>query len=231
MTPQPTRGSKLQPSTPLTLTGDWLTKPEYYATIQTGDVDGDGRDDVVARGPFGIRTWFYDRRGTGGWERYLPEGYPDFPGVAPTQEQPGTGQAAAYDKLNKLAEDTIPASTWRGVWASEARPDPTSLATCSATSRSPAGQLQQPDRARAPEVRVVRAACAACRCTNPFTAADWTAVVNELLAESHAALEVVSFFTAHELVTSMRQSLFIAEGAELPAIGDKLGLQAAANTP
>ena len=56
----------------------WLSHPEYYATIQVGDVDGDGRDDVVARGPSGIRTWFYDRRKTGGWERYLPDGYPAF---------------------------------------------------------------------------------------------------------------------------------------------------------
>ena len=74
---------QLQPSTPLALAGDpWLTHPEYYSTIQTGDVDGDGRDDVIARGPFGIRTWFYNRRGTGGWERYLPDGYPAFPGAS-----------------------------------------------------------------------------------------------------------------------------------------------------
>src|SRR5262249_35457828 len=43
----------------LGLTGDWLTNPEYYSTIQVGDVNGDGHADVVARGPFGIRTWFY----------------------------------------------------------------------------------------------------------------------------------------------------------------------------
>ena len=55
--------NRLRPTTPLALAADpWLTHPEYYSTIQTGDVDGDGRDDVVARGPFGIRTWFYDRR-------------------------------------------------------------------------------------------------------------------------------------------------------------------------
>ena len=59
---------QLPASPSLWLTGDWLTKPEYYATIRVGDVDGDGRDDVVARGPFGIRTWFYDRRGSGGWD-------------------------------------------------------------------------------------------------------------------------------------------------------------------
>ena len=58
--------SQLQPSTPLALASDpWLSHPEYYSTIQTGDVDGDGRDDVIARGPSGIRTWFYDRRKNG----------------------------------------------------------------------------------------------------------------------------------------------------------------------
>ena len=71
---------QLQPSTPLALAADpWLSHPEYYSTIQVGDVDGDGRDDVVARGPYGIRTWFYNRRGTGGWERYLPRATPPSP--------------------------------------------------------------------------------------------------------------------------------------------------------
>jgi hypothetical protein len=46
---------KFAPSTPLALNGDlWNQQPEEYGTIQVGDVDGDGRDDVVARGPFGI---------------------------------------------------------------------------------------------------------------------------------------------------------------------------------
>ena len=69
-------------------------------------------------------------------------------------------------------------------------------------------------------------------CTPParstgFTAADWTAVVNQMLAEIYAAGQVVSFFGD---LDSMRQSLFIAEGAELPAIGGNLGLQAAAGS-
>ena len=81
---------------PLALGSDpWLSHPEYYSTIQVGDVDGDGRDDVVARGPSGIRTWFYNRRKTGGWERYLPEGYPAFKTA---------GQQAAFTALTARAK-------------------------------------------------------------------------------------------------------------------------------
>ena len=71
--------SEAQPSMPLTLTNEWMTNPAYYSTIRVGDVDGDGRADVVVRGPYGIRTFFYNRRGTGGWESYLPGGYPRLP--------------------------------------------------------------------------------------------------------------------------------------------------------
>ena len=113
--------SKLQPSTPLALASDpWLTHPEYYSTIQTGDVDGDGHDDVVARGPAGIRTWFYNRRSTGGWERYLPEGYPDFPTRAcPAGVTGPCGQAAAYVALKGLAKTATGAPIpLREVWAS-----------------------------------------------------------------------------------------------------------------
>ena len=98
----------------------WLTHPEYYSTIQTGDVDGSGHDAVVARGPFGIRTWFYNRRGTGGWERYLPEGYPDFPvRPCPTGVTGPCGQQAAYAALQAQATANQGSSVpIREVWAS-----------------------------------------------------------------------------------------------------------------
>jgi hypothetical protein len=191
----------------------WLSHPEYFSTIQTGDVDGDGRDDVVARGPFGIRTWFYNRRGTGGWERYLPDGYPAFAG----------GQQAAFQALTALAktDGVIPetAASVRDVWASENAPQASDLQ-----------QLQQglvsianctgPGPGNPPSFQ----ACTPPANSSGFTAGDWTAVVNEMLAENYAASEVVAFFAQLE---SMRTSLFIAEGAELPAIGENLGLQVA----
>ena len=53
-------------------------------------------------------------------------------------------------------------------------------------------------------------------------------MVNELLSEAWAAQQVVTFYAELDAV---RQKLFIAEGAELPAIAGKLSLDAAANTP
>jgi hypothetical protein len=40
----------------------WGSDPSYYSTLQTGDAPGTGRQDtLIARGPYGIRTWFYGR--------------------------------------------------------------------------------------------------------------------------------------------------------------------------
>ena len=222
---------QLPASPSLKLTGDWLTKPEYYATIRVGDVDGDGRDDVVARGPFGIRTWFYDRRGSGGWERYLPEGYADFPGTATLPAQ-NTGQAAAYDKLNDLAKGDSHTPTLREVWAGEPTPDTTLLQKLQQDLPGPLlGNCSNQTVLEPPTYASCTPPPPPAGASNRFTADDWKAVVNEMLAESQAAIEVADFFTGTtNSLTSMRQSLFIAEGAELPAMGDKLRLQAAANT-
>jgi hypothetical protein len=207
---------QMNPTTPVTLNDpDVWGQPEHYWTFRAGDVDGDGRDEIIARGAYGIRTWFHDRRGTGGWERYLPPDYPGFTG----------GQADAFAKLTELAKagNYIPqdASSVRSVWTLENPPTANdlsninhaviSIAQCSG-SQSPAPPRYE-------------------KCTLPagatFSVADWTAVVNEVFAEIYAAQQVLSHFSN---LDSMRTSLFIGENAELPAIGSELGLQVAANT-
>jgi hypothetical protein len=116
---------QLQPTTPLQVNDDpWGTDPSYYATIQAGDITGSGHDALIARGPFGIRTWFYNRRGTGGWESYLSSGYPAFS---------TTGQQAAYTALNAQAsvQGAITGSehTIRDVWSGENPPAQSDLGT------------------------------------------------------------------------------------------------------
>ena len=204
-------------SHPLTLTGDWLTKPEYYSTIRVGDVDGDGRADVVARGPFGIRTWFYNRRGTGGWERYLDQGYPTTPG----------GKGLALAQLDAQARGiTAGAAHIRDVWTTANRPDMTVLTPL--TTNLPAAAVgncgNQGPVSFAPPVY---ASCVPPAGVNTagFTAADWTAAVNEMLREAYDAQQAVAYF---DQLDQIRSSVFESESGSLPAIGADLGLAGAA---
>ena len=216
------RWDQLQPSTPLALTGDWLKNPAYYSTIQVGDVDGDGRDDVVARGQFGIRTWFYDRRGTGGWERYLPGGYPDFPGT------PTSGQQGAFNKLNDLAlaKKAITTGKIRDLWTGENAPDqntPPFSTILTNLAGSDVGNCTGETILAPPTY----ASCAlpADMTGYSFTAAEWTAVVNELLSEAYLAQQVVAHFGDLETI---RQQVFEGQDGEMAAIGADLQLAAAA---
>ena len=221
---------KQLPASPaLALASDpWLSHPEYYSTIQTGDVDGDKREDVIARGPYGIRTWFYNRRGTGGWERYLADGYPAFPTRPCSAGVTGLcGRQAAYDALNSAYRTALTRTgAIRDVWTQENAPNPgfstdllTDLESPGIGNCSSAGGNQT---SLAPPQYT--------SCTPPpgstgFTQDEWTPVVNEILAEAFAADQVVGFFSD---LKGMRDDLFLQESAELPAIGGDLGLQAAA---
>ena len=55
-------------------------------------------DAVVARGPFGIRTWFYNLNGSGGWTSFKPQDVSSYPQYAGDQE-------AAWTELNTLFKD------------------------------------------------------------------------------------------------------------------------------
>jgi hypothetical protein len=196
----------LDPSTIGLAADPWLTHPEYYSTLQTGDVDGDGAHDVLVRGPYGIRTFFYDRRGTGGWERYLPEGYPDFEG----------GQANAYAALNADFGVTSIRSRWTQATEPHAD-DLLSLQNSLGTTCTGKADGDFPRYAS---------------CTPPgtpanYTADDWTTVINQLLAEVYYARQTTEWFGD---IGKLKDELFIQQNARLPAIDDDLALHVAAGS-
>jgi hypothetical protein len=216
--------TKLTPASPLDLGGDMWNKectspgscndPSYYSTIEVGDVTGSRHDAVIARGPYGIRTWFYDLHGNSGWTSWLPQdtsSYPQFTG----------GQANAFTELNSLAKPVLPlgAVTVRDVWTGENAPSPSSLAALRQAILGFAGC------AGATNGNPPYAACTPPAASSGFTGSDWTEVVNQVLTEIGWAQDADDYFAQLDTV---RQKLFIAQGAELDAIAGKLGLDGAA---
>lgn len=216
---------QLTTSTALTLADDpWGNDRSYYSTIETGDVDGDKRTDVIARGPYGIRTWFFNRRGTGGWERYLPDGgYPDFPCAGD-----GSCQKAAFAMLNQQAQGSIPGggTNLRDVWTGEAPPSQvnltnlesllTRIGNCTNVTRSNPTQYQT---------------CSPPPGSSGFTAADWTTVLNQMFAEVFSAGQVWSHFYDSAVGVQANWDHLVADQlARLPTIRDDLALAGPADT-
>ena len=204
----------------VSLTDDpWGSDPSYYGTLRLGDASGDGRQDtLIARGPYGIRTWFYGRPGQTGWSTYAPSGYPAFGGTQQTAYATANALPAVQAFLAPVGVTQI-----RQFWATENAPSAGSLAGLQSTLASAAGCSGEQTFAP-PQYQ---------SCTPPagstgFSAGDWKTVVNELLSEAWNAQQVVAFYAE---LDNIRQNLFIDEGAELPAIAGKLNLAAATNTP
>ena len=111
--------------------GDW-NRPEYYSTIQTGDVDGDGRAELHARGAAGMRGWEYE---DGAWQQ-LPNGpawsdaagwnQPQFYSTIQTGDVDGDGRAELL-ALNADALEvwTLGENGWQPLAGASLQGDPT----------------------------------------------------------------------------------------------------------
>jgi hypothetical protein len=87
---------------------------QYYGTIQTGDINGDGRDELLARNPHYLEAWRFDD--VTGWTQ-LPNGpawgdgvgwlYPQYYGTIQTGDISGDGGAEL------LGMDSSKVQAWR----------------------------------------------------------------------------------------------------------------------
>lgn len=74
------------------LADNYWDEAKNYTTIQTGDVDGDTKADLIARGRYGIRTWSYDKVIPNAWDNPVAFGFPAFTAV----------EADAYVAINNF---------------------------------------------------------------------------------------------------------------------------------
>src|SRR5262245_59949606 len=74
-TSPPTASPGVVSNPPWSDTGGW-NLPQYYSTIQLGDVNGDGKLELLARDSGGMETWAFDVA-TGQWQP-LSSGLPDW---------------------------------------------------------------------------------------------------------------------------------------------------------
>lgn len=140
--PGSTSGTMPSFSLPAWSDAQWSSR-SAYSTIQTGDIDGDGTDELIGRGPLGVEAFKFDRA-TGQW-------LPLYKKPSPALTDDGWNQPAYYttiqladvngdgaDELLARAADGLHA--WRfnpepGGW--EALPTLTELADAGGWGNSP----------------------------------------------------------------------------------------------
>jgi hypothetical protein len=187
------------------LMGDPWAKPKYYRTITTARLNPDSRArTLVARGPFGVRTWRLSKQ-TKSWTRYRP--YGDYPEL----------DEGALDRLSEFLG--IARGTVRDIYTEPGR-DP-SVDRLQGLQASIAAQCTPPPRSANPDQYE--------RCTPPpraggVSAATWTEVSNQIMAELYWARLVIDHFAA---LDDIQSSLFLDQSSQFPSMVADLKIESA----
>ena len=185
-----------------------------YGTIQTADIDGDGTSELLARGPFGIRTWRLTTSDTPQWSRYLVYGYPD-PAFA------DAGQQAAYEALGQalgVPDNDIRTNADNGYGNPDAVPPNTDNIKLWNRFLS---QLEANCSGQLTDTPPSYASCALPSGSSGFTADDYTAVSNEIIAE---LFYLNQYFPFHDSLQNLKTKVWDTDLPELDAIAADLKL-------
>jgi hypothetical protein len=187
------------------LTEQWA-RQKYFRTITTARLHPDSRArSLVARGPYGVRTWrFKEGGGAGSWGRYRPYGnYPELDG----------------DALDRLSEFLrIARGTVRDVYTEPGR-DPSvdrlQGLQGSIAARCSGARSANPDQYE--------------RCTPPpgaegISEATWTEVSNQIIAELYWARQVIDHFAA---LDDIQSRLFLDQSSQFPSMVADLKIESA----
>ena len=199
--------TKLASATPALADDPWA-EAQHYATIQTGDTDGDGHAELLGRGSFGMRTFAWDEARKA-FRR--PRPYGDFPAFT------GEAERAAYAALGQFLLGR--AAEFRH--ATYAGPAET---ITEATLDRYRGRLTERC-----DVTTLQAAGARpplyADCTPPpgsgVDTTAWTTVTNQIVAELYAAAGVVAHFTSLDTILT---KLYQDQQGTLPALDAELKL-------
>ena len=187
----------------------WAQGAEYYTTIQAGDIDGVPGDELIGRGPYGVRTWRFDAAANA-WKRYKEYGF-------------GYGAGGAVDATS---------DTYAAINAYLDLPDPnddlrkryrgTNLSTLGLTLAN----YQECLLLSLSDAETPPTTCALLGAALPFdnrgvTKAAWNAMANQLVSEIGSAIQTASLF---EDELSVMGQLFENQNSEFPSLSQDIGL-------
>jgi hypothetical protein len=187
----------------------WAQGAEYYATIQAGNIDGVPGDELIARGPYGLRTWRFDA--ADGWRRYRDYGFAYGAGGAID------ASSDVYTAMNSYLDLPEPANDIRS------RYDDTDLATL--PTELVVFQDCLVDSLSSPDTPTLT--CARIGAVEPFdnlavSKNDWDAMANQLISEIGSATQAANLFDDHLTVAD---ELFENQNSEFPALSTDIELE------